>query len=317
MTSSRSIVVSGDLGSGKSTVTSLLAGRLGFRRVSLGDLHRQMAQARGMSALQLNLHAERDEAVDERIDQLQAEMAKSNEPLIVDSRLGWFFFTEALTVNLITEPTVAAQRAMSRAESDVEAYSSIAEAVGRLKSRSDSERIRFLRKYNVDKAQLRNYNIICDTTRAKPEEVADAIVDAFNGGLYNEILSHTPPLVILDPARIYPSDDIRGLRGLWESGFVEDINQGGWRSLEPISVAYADQYFFVLDGHRRLSAALQNSFTLIAARLIAQDEEYAVADLSAKKYFEGEVSLSKIYDWDEIHGIELPLPPHFRPNSAE
>ena len=86
MPSRKSIVVSGDLGSGKSTVTSLLARHLGLRRVSMGDLHRAIAQdGTGMSALQLNVHAERDEAVDDRLDQLQAEMAKSNEQLIVDS----------------------------------------------------------------------------------------------------------------------------------------------------------------------------------------------------------------------------------------
>ena len=86
MFSDRSIVVSGDLGSGKSTVTTELARRLNLRRVSVGDLYRQMAQSRGMSALQLNLHAELDDAVDGYVDQLQQEIAKSDEQLVVDGR---------------------------------------------------------------------------------------------------------------------------------------------------------------------------------------------------------------------------------------
>lgn len=310
MPSRKSIVVSGDLGSGKSTVTSLLARHLGLRRVSMGDLHRAIAQDYGMSALQLNVHAERDEAVDDRLDQLQAEMAKSNEQLIVDSRLAWFFFTDAFAVYLITDPTVAARRVMSRPMSDVEAYASIDEAANRLRDRSDSERVRFLRKYGVDKARLRNYGLVCDTTRATPREISDVIVDAFEGRLCHDIISHSPPLLLLDPMRIYPSEGIKGLRGLWESDFIEEVHRGGPWSLQPISVAYTGRYFFVVDGHRRLSAALQNRFTLVPARLIAENNEYITSDLSTLEYFETGIGLSTIYDWEAAHNVELPLPPH-------
>src|ERR1039457_1967491 len=144
MASSRSIVVSGDLGSGKSTVSRELARRVALRRVSVGDLYRQMAQSRGMSALQLNLHAELDDAVDGYVDQLQQEIAKSDEQLVVDGRLAWFFFTDAFKVHLITDPVVAAGRVLSRPSDEVEAYSSLAEAIERLAKRRGSEGIRCL-----------------------------------------------------------------------------------------------------------------------------------------------------------------------------
>src|SRR6266496_1907993 len=218
MTNRRSIVMSGDLGSGKSTISRQVASRLGLRRLSMGDLYRNMAQERGMSALQLNLHAERDEAVDGYIDQLQAEIARSHEQLVIDSRLSWFFFSDAFKVYLIVDPVTAARRVMSRPANDVEAYSSVEEAVDRLRSRSNSERIRFIRKYAVDKTRLRNYDMVCDTTRAGPDEIVDRIVAAFNGTFGQEILAHSPPLLLLDPARIYPSQDISGRPGPWDPG---------------------------------------------------------------------------------------------------
>ena len=46
MTVGQSIVFNGDLGSGKSTVSVEIAKRLGMRRVSVGDLYREMAQQR-------------------------------------------------------------------------------------------------------------------------------------------------------------------------------------------------------------------------------------------------------------------------------
>src|SRR5262245_31138746 len=98
MIDGRSIVVNGDLGSGKSTVSVGLADRLGLRRISIGDLYRQMAHERGMTALQLNLHAELDDAIDGYVDELQTEIAQSGEQLVVDSRLAWVFFKDAFKI---------------------------------------------------------------------------------------------------------------------------------------------------------------------------------------------------------------------------
>lgn len=110
----RTVVFNGDLGSGKTTVSVLVAERLGLRRVSIGDLYRQMAAEHGMTALEFNLHAELDDKDDHYIDQLQHDIAASGEHLIVDSRLAWFFFTDALKVHLVTDPVVAARRVLGR-----------------------------------------------------------------------------------------------------------------------------------------------------------------------------------------------------------
>ena len=240
MFSDRSIVVSGDLGSGKSTVTTELARRLNLRRVSVGDLYRQMAQSRGMSALQLNLHAELDDAVDGYVDQLQQEIAKSDEQLVVDGRLAWFFFTDAFKVHLITDPVVAANRVLSRPSDEVEAYSSLAEAIERLENRSESERIRFLTRYGADKNRLRNYDLVCDTTRARSDEVVDRIIDAYRGSLGTAILREAPPLLLLDPARIYPSRDIRESGDLPEP--AGEPAGDGLTGQEPLTVGYAGEF---------------------------------------------------------------------------
>lgn len=311
MTHYSSIVVSGDLGSGKSTISTQLAERLGVRKISMGDVYREMAQSRGMSALQFNLHAELDEAVDSRIDELQKEIASSKERLVVDSRLAWFFFTDAFKVHLIVDPTIGAQRAMSRPASEVEKYSSALEAVESLQARSESERIRFLKKYDADKTRLRNYDLVVDTTRAGQNEVVESTIAAFEGTLGHEVLAASRPLLLLDPTRIYPSQGIRGLRGLWDSDseFVASVSRSAPTALEPISVGYAKPYFYVVDGHRRLSAAIQGGFSLVSAALVAEGGEEVVGGLTSLSYFESEVSLSMVYDWDAAHNIELPLPP--------
>jgi|SRR5450755_1377267 cytidylate kinase len=309
MTNRRSVVISGDLGSGKSTVSQLLATRLGLPHISMGDLHRGMAQERGMSALQLNLHAERDVTVDDHIDQLQVQIANTGNPFVVDSRLAWFFFTDALKIHLIVDPVIGAKRVMSRPASDVESYSSITEAVSRLRERDDSERVRFIRKYEIDKARLRNYDMICDSSRAQPENICEDIIAALKGDHGVDVLSKIPPLLDLDPSRILPSQNIKSLGYFFDSAFVAEIARAGHRALDPISVAYCDRYFYVIDGHRRLSAAIRNGFTLVPARLVAEADETVAANLSACKFLRSKISLSTVHDWEMAHGIQLPSLP--------
>lgn len=303
MGNQRSITVNGDLGSGKSTVSIGLAERLHLRRISVGDLYREMARERGMTALQLNLHAELDDVIDGTVDAMQREIAESNERVIMDSRLAWFFFTNGFKVHLITDPTVAARRVLGRPANEVENYATLEEAKDRLRSRSESERQRFLTRYHADKHALRNYDLVCDTTRARPEEVIDLVVAAIEGRLSAE----TTPLLLLDPARIYPTGDISALRGMDD---VEAAALAGPEALEPISIGYADSRFFVVDGHRRLSAALRAGFRLVPGTLLAQDNDPVVGGLSAREFFASTVTMSKVYDWQETHGTELEMPAH-------
>jgi len=258
MAAARSVVINGDLGSGKSTVSELLAQRLGIRRISVGDLYREMARQRDMTALQLNLHAELDDKIDHCVDQLQSDIAMSGEQLVVDSRLAWFFFRGALKVHLITDPTVAAHRVMRRPADAVERYGSVDEARRRLGERSESERVRFIQRYGADKTRLRNYDVVCDSTRATPEEIVARIVEALP----------EPPdstQLFVDPRRIRLTD-------------------GPGADAGPVRLGYARPHFFIVDGRRAVGAAVRAGHTLVAAALAAEAGE-TVNGRSAEAHF--------------------------------
>jgi predicted cytidylate kinase len=238
MTRPRTVVFNGDLGSGKTTVSMLVAGRLGVRRVSIGDLYRQMAAEHGMTALEFNLHAELDDKVDHYIDQLQHDIAASGERLVVDSRLAWFFFTGALKVHLVTDPVVAARRVLGRPGDTVENYRGLDEACRQLADRSESERRRFLSRYGADKTDLRNYDLVCDTTSAAPEQIAARIAEV----LETPVGATSAPVCHLDPGRVRrtPTAEAEG----------------------EIAVRYQAPHFFVIRGHRRLTEAIHAGETL-------------------------------------------------------
>jgi CMP/dCMP kinase len=283
----RSVVFNGELGSGKTTVSTLLAARLGIRRISVGDLYRGMAAQRGLTALQLNLHAELDDKIDHYVDQLQSDIAASGEQLIVDSRLAWYFFADALKVHLITDPIVAARRVLARPADTVENYASVEEARRHLVSRSESERIRFLTRYGADKTCLRNYDLVCDSTRAAPDEIVERIIER----LLPPDAGAARPSCHLDPRRIYPTADIRALQPV--------------DARDPIDVGYAPPNFFVLKGHRQLSAAIRAGRPLIAATLVAQAAE-EIAGQNCESYFAANATPARIRAWERAHGIRLP-----------
>jgi predicted cytidylate kinase len=238
MTSARSIVFNGDLGSGKSTVSKLLSQRLGIRRISIGEIYRQMAHERGLTALQLNRHAELDDKIDFLVDQLQNDIAASGEHVIVDSRLAWFFFRDAFKVHLVTDANVAASRVLQRPHSEVERYTSVAQARERLASRSESERVRFIQRYGADKTRLRNYDLVCDSTRATPEEIVDTVIRVLES-------APSPPALFIDPRRIAPAA----------------LGSG------PVRLGYDRPRFYAIGGQQSIDEATAANRLLIAAEL--------------------------------------------------
>ena len=62
------ITIAGDIGSGKSTVAKKIAEAVGLEPLSTGSIQRQLAQARGLTVLELNRVAEEDATVDKEID---------------------------------------------------------------------------------------------------------------------------------------------------------------------------------------------------------------------------------------------------------
>ena len=53
---------------------------------------------------------------------------------------------------------------------------------------------------------------------------------------------------------------------------MQDVGAAGFQRLEAITVGYTGSSFYVVDGHRRLSAALRNEFRLIPGTLAAERE---------------------------------------------
>lgn len=290
----RHVAISGELGSGKSAVADALARVLGAEVVSTGAIHRQIAASRGQSALQTNLAAEEDAAIDRAIDGELQRRAGLAEVTVFDSRLAWHFVPDAFKVHLVVDPSVGAARMASRVATAVETYADVDEAVAQAEERHASEQRRFLAKYDVDIDRLRNYDVVIDTTQATVEGVA---------GRLRELMAQVPeaaqrPVLALSPRRLFPTDYPDGV-------LVEELPAA---DAVPV-VGYRRPHFFVIDGHEAVAAALRADAALLTARLGAEGRDDVAGGVSAHADVAVAVDHHRLRAWEDAFGFRFPTSP--------
>ena len=172
------ITVTGDLGSGKSTVSNMLQERLNYNHVYTGKIQREIANRYQMTTLELNQYAETHPEIDEEIDAIFKSLNDLNE-LIVDSRLAWFFIQKSYKVYLKTNISVAADRISNDRQRTNEEYASKDEAIRDIISRKESENKRYMDLYGANCSDLSNFDLMIDTSFIAPEKVTDIIITGY------------------------------------------------------------------------------------------------------------------------------------------
>ncbi len=168
------ISITGDLGSGKSTVMDILSSRHNVERVSAGSMQRSMAASMGLTIEEFNRFMEKDSSFDKKLDDYLASYDSKEGNYIFDSRLAWHFVPSTLSIYLKVDPKIAAERVYNAGRKD-EAYSSVNEAYEKLSARRISEVLRYKNYYGLDLLDMSNYDLVIDTTNKTPEQVASII----------------------------------------------------------------------------------------------------------------------------------------------
>lgn len=97
------ITISGNLGSGKSAVSKLLAQELDFKVFAIGDIMRSLAGKKNMDINKFNTYLNNYKKLYSIIDNEVIELGKKEENLIFVSRLAWYFIPDSFKVYLYTE----------------------------------------------------------------------------------------------------------------------------------------------------------------------------------------------------------------------
>ncbi len=170
------ITLSGDLGSGKSSVGRRLAEALRVPYFSAGALFRQIGQIDNLDALNTNLAAENNTAIDFKVDERTREIDRAVQSFIIDSRMAWRFVNNALKVFLSVSRDAAAHRIMGDGARATEFYPNHATAVAALGERRASETKRYRQLYAADIADHANYDLVVVTDDADVTDVTALVL---------------------------------------------------------------------------------------------------------------------------------------------
>lgn len=170
------IAISGKSGCGNSTVSRMLAERLGIRLINY-TFH-TMADEQGVSFDEMCRMAESDDQWDRYLDRKQVERAME-ESCVLGSRLAIWVLTEAdLRVYLTASADVRARRIQQREGGDVASVRAATD------ERDRRDHARYLRLYNIDIESFDFADLVIDTESLVPEAIVDRIVSELtNRGL--------------------------------------------------------------------------------------------------------------------------------------
>lgn len=172
------ITLTGNLGSGKSTICRILEKEYGREIYSTGKVQRSIAEEMGISVLEMNRLMCSDHKYDHLIDDTTAKISRENpdKPIVFDSRLAWNFVEKSFKVFLSVSQTVAAERVYNDNRGEVEKYASVEDARNQLKLRAETENVRYRDIYGLDYFNFNNYNLILDSTWCTPECLASLLI---------------------------------------------------------------------------------------------------------------------------------------------
>jgi cytidylate kinase, putative len=168
------IAISGKSGCGNTTVSKLLAQRLGFRLINY--TFRAMAADRGISFEEMLKLANEDPmySFDRALDAKQVELARQGD-CVIGSRLAlWLLPDAALRVYLAGSLQARASRIHAR-EGD-----EFAQKLAFTAARDESDHRRYLEIYGIDNDDYSSADLVINTEKWGAEDEVDIIIEAFS-----------------------------------------------------------------------------------------------------------------------------------------
>ena len=220
-----------------------------------------------------------DTLIDEEMKEKGKKINETEHPdeiWIIDSRLAFYNIPEAFSVRLTTNPDIAGERLFNdktRGKEDSK-YKNVEEAKIEREERRIGENTRYMKRYGVDLKDENNYDLIIDTSYAKPTDIANVILQCEKCYQEGKEFSKkwASPQIFL-PLQTERDTLSKGMSMYNLDELIKNIQKDGYFPDKNIEVVEVDGLNYIIEGHHRNFAAAYAGNTLVPFEVIAKDDE--------------------------------------------
>ena len=182
------ITISGNPGSGKSTIAKIMVDKLGLERVYVGGVMRELAREKKMNISELMQYAKTHPEIDKEADLKAAELArkleKAGNDVVVEGRMQFHFIPESIKIYVKVEPDEGALRIWKEIQNkdahnlrNEGKVTSLEEMKLSTKNRETEDALRLKNLYNVDFRDESNYDHVVDSTHISAMQAAEKVIE--------------------------------------------------------------------------------------------------------------------------------------------
>lgn len=293
------ITISGELGSGKSSLSKLLCSKADFKILSVGAIQRELAEQHGMSTLEFNKYMETHPEIDIECDNKVVEYGLSEANLILDSRMAWHFVPHGFKIHLLVNMHIAAHRIFNDNVRKNEENNDLDHTLQNIIQRKASEVKRFKEQYKVNINNLNNYNLVVDSSHISPDNLSDFVLKQFEAWKLQQNFHR----VWLSPKNLFPLQGIREHGARYVTEVKESIATNGYKESEPIQVIQQNGLYFIYDGHKRCTSSISLGLDLVPVVILNQEADALPNGQSFENYIEDHYNITNVYDWEDMNGF--------------
>lgn len=171
------ITISGKPGAGKTFVGKELAKHLGFKFISVGELQGEIAIERGVTIGELMEAGKTDMSIHIEMDRKIEQLGKTQDNLVVEGWIAFHFIPHSKKIFLDVSENIGSERIFKDLRKDEPRQETIEETLAKLRKRINDVRESFIKYYEIDFLDKKNYDIVIDTTNMTVNETVKKIVN--------------------------------------------------------------------------------------------------------------------------------------------